>query len=246
MKALVVDDEAPARRRLSRMLCERQVAVLAQLEDAPSLLNALTTHAADVVFLDIEMPGLSGLTLAAHARLPPVVFVTAHEHYAARAFDVEAVDYLLKPVRSERLDTALERVRARAALRALDATSAREDPRQDEPLAVPRVVSHSRGLARLFDAREIARFWSSDKYTLFLADGLEQMTDESLSALEERLAPHGFLRVHRAELVRADAVRALRSAAGQFEVILHDGQAVKVSRRALASVRAALGLKPPL
>jgi two-component system LytT family response regulator len=240
---LVVDDEAPARRRLSRMLAELDdVEVVAQLEDAEGLLRALKASTADVVFLDVEMPGISGIALAAHAQLPLVVFVTAHERYAVDAFEVEAVDYLLKPVRPERLKAAVDRVRARQLSGPLSAPNPPLNVAQGGEPSPARVTSHARGLVRLFDAREIARFWSADKYTLFVADGAEQMTAESLSALELRLAAHGFVRVHRGELVRADAVRALRSEAGQHELILADGQIAKVSRRALSALRAALGL----
>lgn len=238
MKVLVVDDEPPARRRLARMLADLKVEVTDELEDAMGVLQALESGVVDALFLDVEMPGLSGLALASRALLPPVVFVTAHERYAVAAFDVQAVDYLLKPVRPERLKSAVERLRARISTPS-NAASAVAGESSD---AIPRIVSHSRGLAQLFDARDIARFWSSDKYTVFKADGVEHMIDEPLQALEQRLSPYGFLRIHRAELVRANAVRALRADVGIYEVILSDGQTAKVSRRALSSVRAALGI----
>jgi DNA-binding LytR/AlgR family response regulator len=241
VKALVVDDEAPARRRLSRMLSEiAGVEVVGQLEDGDSMLAALETCDAEVLFLDVRMPGMDGITLAQrYAELPPIVFVTAYDRYAVDAFEVNAVDYLLKPVRPERLTAAVERVRVRqlasreAVGRALGAAVKSQ---------VPRVISSSRGLIKLFDARLITRFWASEKYTLFVADGVEQMTEEPLSTLEERLAAHGFTRIHRAELVRTDAVRALRVQTGSCEVELSDGQVAKVSRRALASIKSALGL----
>jgi DNA-binding LytR/AlgR family response regulator len=168
--------------------------------------------------------------------LPAIVFVTAHEHYAVEAFNVQAVDYLLKPVRPERLLAAVERVRARKAGKA--PATAQPDARA----VPPRVTSTSRGLIQLFDAREITRFWASDKYTLFRAGGEERLTEEPLAALEERLEPFGFLRVHRAELVRTDAVRALRLVDGHYELSLSDGQRARVSRRALPAIKLALGL----
>jgi AraC-like DNA-binding protein len=107
---------------------------------------------------------------------------------------------------------------------------------------IPRVISSRRGVIRLFDAREITRFWSFEKYTLFMMRGEEHMSEEPLNALEERLRTHGFLRIHRAELVRMDAVRALRMQDGICEVELSDGQLAKVSRRSVATVKCALGL----
>lgn len=243
MRALVVDDEAPARRRLVRMLSEISgVSTVGQLDDGDAVLRALETVSADVIFLDVRMPGLDGLTLAQrYASLPPIVFVTAYDQYAVEAFNVEAVDYLLKPVRPERLLASIERVRKHRAAREDVGRALATAPASQKP-ALPRVISNSRGLVKLFDARDVTRFWASDKYTLFRADGAEQMTEEPLGALEERLAAHGFLRVHRAELVRIDAVRALRAETGCHELSLSDGQVARVSRRVLGTIKGALGL----
>jgi DNA-binding LytR/AlgR family response regulator len=241
LKSIVVDDEAPARRRLARLLKRAGgVDVVAQLEDGDAVLRALEQESCDVLFLDVRMPGLDGVSLAQrYADLPPIVFVTAYDEYAVSAFNVNAVDYLLKPVRPERLAAALERVRARQVA-ARDAVSRALAAQPAAASGPPRVISSSRGLIRLFDARAITRFWASDKYTAFHADGAEQLTEEPLSALEERLAAHGFIRVHRAELVRADAIRALRLVDGSYEVGLDDGQSARVSRRVLSAIKAAL------
>ncbi|HEX6241375.1 MAG TPA: LytTR family DNA-binding domain-containing protein, partial [Polyangiales bacterium] len=246
MRALVVDDEAPARRRLVRMLESIEgIDVVGQAEDADSALEAVAQRRTDALFLDVQMSGLSGLALAQRqSSLPPIVFVTAHERYAVDAFAVQAVDYLLKPVRRERLEIAVQRLRALSRPAAVAPQQGSNDRRDGGPgvAALPRVVSVTRGLVRFFDPRDITRFWSSDKYTLFHADGAEQMTEESLVMLEQRLSPLGFLRIHRAELVRTDAVRALRSDTAGSEVVLSDGQVARVSRRALAAIRTALGL----
>jgi DNA-binding LytR/AlgR family response regulator len=234
MKAIVVDDEAPARRRLARMLEEfAGVEVIDQLQDGDAVLHALASHTPDVLFLDVQMPGLDGLTLARRSRgLPPVVFVTAHDCYAVQAFAVDAVDYLLKPVRPERLIAAVERVRCRSGV---VPAGVQEGP-------AVRVVTNARGAVRWFDAREITRFWAAEKYTLFRSDGVEQISEEPLQTLEQRLAGYGFVRVHRSELVRADAVLTLRVVEGGHEVVLSDGQVAKVSRRALFAIKHALGL----
>lgn len=105
-----------------------------------------------------------------------------------------------------------------------------------------RVVSSQRGVIRLFDAHEITRFWAHEKYTLFWFEGSEYMTEESLGTLEERLSELGFTRIHRAELVRVDAVRALRMEDGICQVELSDGQQARVSRRCLGLLKRALGL----
>jgi DNA-binding LytR/AlgR family response regulator len=239
LRVVVIDDEAPARRRLVRMLAEvGDVEVVGEAQDGLEALEVAERKAPDLLFLDIHMPGVDGLALAAqYARLPPVVFVTAYDEHALAAFELNAVDYLLKPVRLERLDEAVRRARARMAT-ALE--SFRALPPVPSPF--PRIVTHEQGAIRLFDARTIRRFSSSDKYTVFLADGAEHLTEEPLSALEKRLSSHGFVRVHRAELVRASAIVALCSEERGNEARLDDGQVARVSRRLLAQLKRELGL----
>ena len=240
LRALVVDDEAPARRRLGRQLEELGVEVVGEAEDGEQALTQARALSPDVIFLDVRMPGVDGLTLAQrHTDLPPVVFCTAYDEFAVKAFEVNAVDYLLKPVRAERLAAAVEKVRAKQGASQARVAKALEAV---APAQATRVVSSTRGTVRFFDARQLTRFWSSDKYTVFVAEGEEHLIEESLSTLEERLAPHGFLRVHRAELIRLDAVKSLSTADGMHEVKLADGQVAKVSRRSVGAVKEALGL----
>jgi DNA-binding LytR/AlgR family response regulator len=237
LKVLVVDDEAPARRRLARQVVELGHQVVGEAGDGQSALAGITAHAPDVVLLDIRMPGVDGLTLAQRSiGLPPIIFCTAWSEFAVQAFEVNAVDYLLKPVRLERLGVALGKVTSgnasTGAAKALEAVA---------PVSPTRLITGQRGAVRFFDAREVTRFWASDKYTLFRADGAEHLLEESLATLAQRLAPFGFVQVHRAELVRLDAVRALRSEDGLHELELNDGQVARVSRRELGTVRKALG-----
>lgn len=237
LKVLVVDDEAPARRRLARQVATLGHEVVAEAADGEAALAAIAAHAPDVMLLDIRMPGIDGLTLAQRTKsLPPIIFCTAWSEFAVQAFEVNAVDYLLKPVREERLGVALGRVTRVAAAgvaRALEIVA---------PVSPTRLITSERGAVRFFDAREVTRFWASDKYTSFRAEGAEHLIEESLVTLGERLAPFGFVQVHRAELVRLDAVRSLRSEDGVHELELQDGQVARVSRRELGTVRKALGL----
>lgn len=235
MRVLVVDDEAPARRRLIRLLATvPDVTVAGEAGDADETLAQIAALAPDVMLLDIRLPGMDGVALAArYAHLPPIVFVTAYDEFALRAFELDAVDYLVKPVRPERLVAALDRARRRVDAGA--ATLARL-----APASTTRIVVVDRGALRLFDARDVRRFWARDRYTLFHADGDERLTEEPLAALAERLAPHGFMRVHRGELVNLAYVRALRSDDGQHVAELDDGQHARISRRVLTAFKAAL------
>jgi DNA-binding LytR/AlgR family response regulator len=239
MRVLVVDDELPARRRLTRMVAALDG--IAAVDEAASSLEALAAverARPDLLLLDIHMPGLDGLSLAArYADLPPVVFVTAHDEHAVAAFEVHAIDYLLKPVRPQRLAEAIDRARTRGSPPA----SAFQALRLPVRSRAPRVVTHQRGAIRFFDALAITRFWAEAKYTMFRAHGSVHLTTESLSALAERLTPHGFIRVHRRELVRGSAIRALRITSGGHTVELDDGQTPQVGRRAVAALKRLLG-----
>jgi DNA-binding LytR/AlgR family response regulator len=236
VKVMVVDDEAPARRRLVRMLEQQDgIEVASEADSALAALAAIEHERPDLLLLDIEMPGLDGLALVArYAHLPPVVFVTGHDEHAIRAFELDAVDYLLKPVRQERLSEAIDRTRRRTRSAV---ESFRALPEGAASLMTPRVMTLSRGTVRLFDAGAITRFGASHKYTVFIVEGEEHLTEEPLSALADRLRPHGFLRVHRAELVNRSAIRALHSSEGRHEIHLDDGQVVRVSRRQLAGLK---------
>jgi DNA-binding LytR/AlgR family response regulator len=246
VKIVVVDDEPLARRRLIRMLAALAgVEVVADAEDGQRALDAIARTRPDLLLLDIHMPGLDGLALAArYAELPPVVFVTAHDEHAIRAFELGAVDYLLKPVRPARLALALDRARsrrgsARDSFAALDSAPGQA---LGHASPAPRVVTSERGAVRLFDARAITRFRAIDKYTAFLSAGAEHLTEEPLAALEDRLRGHGFVRVHRGELVALSAIESLESDDAGHVVRLRDGQVARVSRRLVAALRTQLGL----
>ncbi|MBN8614347.1 MAG: response regulator transcription factor [Deltaproteobacteria bacterium] len=223
-RILLVDDEPPARARLVRLLADLGEHDVAEAGDASEAERVLRDG--DLVFLDVTMPGIDGLSFAAHARLPVVVFVTGDASHAARAFDVEAADFLVKPVTRERLARALERAKRRAGLAGAEELGSRI-----------RVLDGER--ERFLDATRIDHFRADTKYVVFHDGAAEQILRESLDALEPRLPTHA--RVHRAHLVRLDAIREIDATDdGAFAVLDRDGR-VPISRRALAALRARLG-----
>ena len=259
LRVLIVDDEAPARRRLARMLGRLpdapKVEIAAEASDGLEALERLAdTPALDLAFLDIDMPGLDGLRLARLGldKLPKVVFVTAHNEHALAAFEVGAIDYLLKPVTKARLAQTLDRVQAQLEARAKDelvelvelrAALARLTAPAPAPATTPvRVAVREGSTTRLIPADRIEHLWAADKYTAFIHEGREQLLDESLSELELRLGPTGFVRVHRKALVNLEAVTALYSEGGRVEVELRSGARVDVSRRMAGELRRRLGL----
>ncbi len=234
MRALVVDDEPLARERLIRMLAGLEgVEVAGEASDGVEALERIQEVEPDLVFLDVRMPGLDGLSLAQSVErkehAPLIVFTTAHDEYAVGAFEANAVDYLLKPVRMDQLQRAVERARARRP---------RDEPRPKS--AGWRLTVAANGVIRVFDARALTRVWADGKYSIFAAEGREHLLDESLTSLEKRLAGFDFLRVHRSELVNLNCVRALRDGGRVLE--LSDGQTARVSRRFRAELERALGI----
>jgi DNA-binding LytR/AlgR family response regulator len=249
LRAVIVDDEAPARRRLVRLLQQiPDIEISAEAAEPEQALARISETEPDVLFLDIHMPGIDGLSLAERcAHVPAIVFVTAHREHAVRAFELESIDYLLKPVRLERLEEAVRRARGRCGHRAsaiapnpLSPSGPNGSPAAEHES--PRVIAHERGTTTFVDARTITRFRASDKYTAFMSEDRELLTEESLVALEGRLSALGFVRVHRAELIRLSAVKAFRVEDGAHSVRLEDGQIVPVSRRMAASLRERLGM----
>src|SRR5690606_13235385 len=178
VKVLVVDDEAPARRRLVRML-ERLggVEVVGEAADGEQALALVRQRAPELLLLDIDMPEMDGLELAEVPGLPPVVFTTAHAEHALWAFEVAAVDYLLKPISRERLAEAIERARARG-WGAAGARGCGEPPRE-APAAEssPRIIARSGGTQHVIEAGEITRFHATDKVTVFVHEGRELVLD---------------------------------------------------------------------
>lgn len=220
-RVLVVDDEPPARARLLRLLADLGMTDVAEASDAAEAERML--RPGDLVLLDVTMPGIDGLSFAAQARLPVVVFVTGDASHAARAFDVEAADFLVKPVTRDRLSRALDRARRRAGL-----------DREGESGSRIRVLDGER--ERFLDASRIDHFRADAKYTVFDDGAGEQILRESLDALEPRLPTHA--RVHRAHLVRLQAIREIRATDDGAVALLDNDRLVPVSRRSLAALRA--------
>jgi two-component system, LytTR family, response regulator AlgR len=244
LRTLIVDDEPLARLRLRSLLAETAapaVSVVGEAGDAQQAVDLLRLQACDLVLLDIRLPGRDGLQLAEALRRlpnpPSVVFVTAHGSHALRAFELDAVDYLTKPVRRDRLQAALQRVAQRRG-----AGVAQAAPPDDEPVLV--VSDRTRTLRIPLD--EVLYLRAEMKYVTLQTATRSHVLDESLTELEARLGS-GFIRIHRNALVARRAVRELqrRSDDGADE-----GWAVRVaprdewlpvSRRQVSAVRDALG-----
>ncbi len=240
LRVVVVDDEAPARRKLLRFLREiEDVTVVGEAADAEAALAAIRATQPDVVFLDVQMPGTDGFAvleaLASDAVVPHVVFVSAYDKYAVRAFDVAAVDYLLKPFDRERFDRALERVRAQISTPREDVhESLREllaGVRGAQTFADRILVEHD-GRSRFVPVKDILRIEAAqNRVAIYCAGGAFGLRP-TMDAMEARLNPRDFARVHRSHIVRIDAIAELEPwFHGEYNVKLVDGTTVMWSRR---------------
>jgi len=241
LRVVIVDDEAPAREGLRlRLQRESDVLVLGEFADPAMALDALNADAPDVVFLDIEMAGLDGFSLLKRLdRLnSSIVFVTAYDQYAARAFEINAVDYLLKPVEQERLHDALERVRARLASddrgELQDRVTRLIDALEVSPAShrVPeRIAIRADDAIRFIDPATIDYVDAAgDSVRIHVGSGV-QVVRKSMGEMMAVLDPARFVRIHRSTIVNISRIKELQPYFhGEFIVVLHDGVQLKSSR----------------
>ncbi|HWM87658.1 MAG TPA: LytTR family DNA-binding domain-containing protein [Kofleriaceae bacterium] len=248
LTGFVVDDEPLAVQRLVALLRRSgRVDVIGSATDPAEAIRALTDQPVDVLFLDIHMPEIDGFALLERLAQPPmVVFTTAHDEHALRAFEVLAIDYLLKPVGRPELERALDK------LERLGGRTAGAPP--GDPLAAlldmirarppARVASRLGERVTLLDVERITHFYAADKLTYAVSDGREHIIDETLSALERRLDPAVFVRIHRGALVNVAYVAELLSDGGGLLVKLRDQAATQlpVARDRVRPLKDKLGI----
>jgi two-component system, LytTR family, response regulator len=233
---LIADDEPAARRGVRQLLAAHSsFTVVGECRDGVETLAALDAARPDVLFLDIQMPGLDGFDVILRRtpeRMPALVFLTAYDQFALRAFEAQALDYLLKPVTEERFAATMARLTRH--LRAAGAPAARD---------AAFTVATSRG-AIVIPVHEIDWVESADNYTRIWTKGRSYLLRESMRTLEQRLRSQGFVRAHRRALVRVAAVRSLETTPDdETSVVLTSGARVPLSRRRRAAVARALKLR---
>ncbi|HEY0139883.1 MAG TPA: LytTR family DNA-binding domain-containing protein [Thermoanaerobaculia bacterium] len=248
IRVLIVDDEPIARRGiLQRLRGEADLEVVGECGDGAAAIDAITGLAPDLVFLDIQMPEVGGFDVVEAigvARMPAVVFVTAYDEHALRAFDVHAVDYVLKPIDRHRFRTAVERARRRLAdapgqqleegelsLDRRIAAALRELGRPAQDYA-KRLAIKGDGRVILVDVDEVDRLEAAGNYVEVHSGARHHLLRETMASLEARLDPARFVRVSRSSIVNGDRVRELQPMFnGDFVVVLRDGTKVAGSRR---------------
>ena len=240
IRVLVADDEAPARQRVVDLLRnDAQVASIAEAADGEATVEAIQKQRPDLVFLDVQMPELDGLGVIdaiGAAQMPLTVFVTAFDQHAIRAFEANALDYLLKPFSDERFESTMARVKTRLderstsefgqrVMRMMINTPAVQDRRLD------RLVVKSAGTTRFVRVIDIDWIEAAGVYVTLHVGGKELLYRAALNDLAERLDPRRFVRVHRSALVNIESIVQLEPMShGEFEAVLKNGSRTRVSR----------------
>jgi two-component system, LytTR family, response regulator len=230
MRVLVVDDEPLARRELRRLLgAFPAVQVVGEASNIDEARVSIEKLSPDVVFLDIQMPGGTGFDLLAQLdRVPRIVFTTAYDQYAVKAFDVNALDYLLKPIEPERLAMALQKIQT---------TSLHDAAAQDAPLEQLFIRDGPR--CWFVPLREVSLFSAEGNYVRLLWGKERPLLGRSLAALEQKLDPRRFFRANRSQIVNLDFIYHLElGEGGRLHVQLRDGPEIEISRRQARVFRA--------
>lgn len=265
VRVLVVDDEPLARQRVADLLAaEPEAELVGERDSGTAAVEAIRELHPDLVFLDVQMPGMSGLDVVRAvgvADMPPTIFVTAYDQHALAAFDVAAVDYLVKPFDDERFEQAFRRARRMIDLRQVDRLrsqllSVLQGPgeRRADAQAVPappessagylqRIPVEMRGKVRVVPIGEIDFIIASGPYVDLYSGDRKYVIRESMQNLEDRLDPDQFIRTHRSVIVRLELIDTLhKGAGGDYEVQLRSGRRLRVSRSRIEALERKLGV----
>lgn len=259
LRILIVDDERAARDRLEDLLSRKEnVEIVGTATNGRDAIRTIRSLNPDLVFLDMQMPGLTGLDVVQQIgpeHMPAVIFATAYDQYALKAFDLAALDYLLKPFDDDRFDQAFARARKAITLQTMDALRTKlsvlfQDAPPSAPAAPPtpryleRIAVEMRGQMRIVPVQRIDFITASGDYVELHAGEDTFLIREQMQALEERLDPDLFFRIHRSTIVQLDRIdRLLFNPGGDYAVRLTDDRRLKVSRGRWEELAQRLGVQ---
>lgn len=250
LKVFLVDDEPLALKRLSRLLNETEkIEIIGQTNEPLEALKIIPNLKIDAIFLDIQMPELTGFELLQKLQnYPPVIFTTAFDEFALKAFEVYSVDYLLKPIESERLEMTIEKLEKLVSTNESTANIEKllENFTQNKPQPMTRIASRIGGKVQILDVGEITHFFSQDKVTFAnTITGKEFPLDDSLNNLEEKLDAKTFLRVHRSSIVNLNFIEEVHGwFSGKVLIRLKDStkSEIVVARNRVKTLKDVLGM----
>ena len=238
IRALIVDDEPLSRRKIREFLKEdRDIEIVGECGNGAQAVSAVRDATPDLLFLDIQMPGMDGFTVLEELReerLPFVIFVTAYDKYAVKAFEVRALDYLLKPFHRERFARATDRAKAQIRGTANDFTTQIRDLIQElrpQTRYLERVIVKTGGTVFFLKTAEIDWISAEENYVRVHCGKASYLLREKISNLETQLDPGRFQRIHRSTIVNIDRIQKLHPHShGDYQVLLHDGTELILSR----------------
>jgi len=249
LRVVIADDEPPARARLRRLLADHaDIEVVAEAADGASAVQAIEAASPDLVLLDIQMPELDGfevLQALGMPQLPAIIFVSAFDQYALRAFRVHALDYVLKPVEPDRLAEALAHARGRIAQQRLPGDAGviglLEELARRQPY-LTRVPVRAEGRVLVIDLADVDWIGAADNYVTLHAGAREHLVRDTIAQFDRRLDPDRFVRIHRSAIVQIDRIAELRpDFHGDFTVLLKNGTVLALSRTFRARVEERFG-----
>jgi two-component system, LytTR family, response regulator len=254
IRALIVDDEPLAREMLREMLeADQDVEIVGERSNGREAVEAIRAHSPDLLFLDVQMPEVGGfevLEALGTGPMPHVIFVTAYDQYAVRAFEVHALDYLLKPFDRERFDISWQRaktqiVREKDGGRDQRILALLEELKAGSSRYLERLVIKSGGRIYFLETNEIDWIEAEGNYVSVHSGKKSHLLRETISSLESQLDPRKFLRIHRSSIVRIDRIKELQPwFHGEYHVILQNGTQLMLSRNYREKLQEALGKLP--
>jgi two-component system LytT family response regulator len=235
VRTIIVDDEELARERLRSLLGkEKEIEIIGEVGDGKSAVALIDKEKPDLVFLDVQMPELDGFEVLQNlSHQPNVVFVTAHDKFALKAFDVHAVDYLLKPFDKERFQTALKRVLEKVRSKALEAEKISAVLNEVKPPSKPveRLMVKTEGRVLLIKTEDLDWVEAADNYVNLHVGNEAHLMRETMSSLEGKLPPEKFMRISRSSIVNLERIKELQPMFhGEYVVILKNGTKLTLSR----------------
>ncbi len=252
LRVMIVDDELLARQRLEDLLVkEERVEIVEMVDNGTRAVKAIQQLKPDLVFLVVQMPGLTGLEVAAEIdreTMPAIIFVTAYDQHALRAFELTALDYLVKPFDDDRFEQAFRRARKMIELEEVGRMTSRlltllQGESKSGPEYLERIAVEMRGQVRVVPVETIDYITSSGPYAELHVGERTHVLRERMQNLEDRLDPGRFFRIHRSAIVRLDRIESLKKASGgEYAVKLRDGTELSVSRNRREELEQRLGM----
>jgi two-component system LytT family response regulator len=256
IRALIVDDEPAARASIRALVADDpQIVVVGECADGRSALHAIRDQVPHLLFLDVQMPEMDGFTMLRQldgSALPVIVFTTAYDQYALRAFDVHALDYLLKPFDDERFRQALDHAKEQVRRGRLGAVSRQlrdlldesDQPSASRDRYLKRLVIKSAGRMTVLTVRDIDWIEAEGDYLRLHVGRGHHVLHEAMRSLERQMDPARFVRIHRSTIVNVERIKELQPySRGEYVVILHDGTRLKLARGSRAKLESALGAR---